>query len=131
MAKVLKFGILGCGKIANVDHVPGLQATKGVEIAALCDIVPKQMEILSSAFGLEAERFTDQKAFLASGLDAVVVCTPNSLHLPQTLAACKAGLHVLCEKPMAADNSATSPSTSPWPRPPARDWSAALCTCAA
>ncbi len=40
MAKALKFGILGCGKIAHADHVPGLQATKGVEIAALCDIVP-------------------------------------------------------------------------------------------
>jgi UDP-N-acetylglucosamine 3-dehydrogenase len=104
MAKALKFGILGCGKIAHADHVPGLQATKGVDIAALCDIVPKQMEILSSAFGLGAERFTDQKAFLASGLDAVVVCTPNSLHLPQTLAALKAGLHVLCEKPMAANS---------------------------
>lgn len=101
MAGKLRIGVMGCGKIAHEDHVPGLLSARGAKVTALCDPVPEQMEALSAKFGLDAARFSEMAAFLASGLDAVVICTPNRLHPQQTLAALKAGLHVLCEKPMA------------------------------
>ena len=109
MADVLKVGIAGCGKIAHEDHVPGWLGVKGAKITALCDVIPAQMETLSAKFGLGgAARFTDPAAMFRSGVDAVVVCTPNRLHRPMVLDALSAGLHVLCEKPMAA----TTPETT-------------------
>ncbi|HOJ32615.1 MAG TPA: Gfo/Idh/MocA family oxidoreductase [Candidatus Hydrogenedentes bacterium] len=102
MAEQLRVGIIGCGKIAHVDHAPGYNTIPGVKIVALMDILPKKIRSLQKAHAPDAEGYTDLEKFLASGLDAVSVCTPNYLHCSQTVAALKAGLHVLCEKPMAA-----------------------------
>lgn len=102
MAKPIRVGIVGCGKIADVLHVPGYKNVKSVKIASLYDVDVTRADSLRKAHGLDARIFTDFDAFLASGIEAVSICTPNFLHLPQTLAALKAGLHVLCEKPMAA-----------------------------
>ena len=109
MAEALKVGSTGCGKIAHEDHVPGWLGVKGAKITALCDVNPAKMGTLSAKFGLgDAARFSDAASMFRSGVDAVVVCTPNKLHRPMTLDALKAGLHVLCEKPMAA----TTPETT-------------------
>ncbi|MCP4639086.1 MAG: Gfo/Idh/MocA family oxidoreductase [bacterium] len=102
MPKKLRVGIVGCGKIADVTHVPGFQSTSNLEIVSLMDIKRSQMTKLDKKFGINAVHYTNFDKFLASGLDAVAICTPNYLHYPQTMAALKAGLHVLCEKPMAA-----------------------------
>ena len=102
MPKKLRVGIVGCGKIADVNHIPGYLALKGVQITSLLDIVASRTKEKREKHSLDAECFTDWDAFVASGLDAVSICTPNNLHYPQTMAALKAGLHVLCEKPMAA-----------------------------
>lgn len=109
MVNMLKVGMAGCGKIAHEDHVPGWLGVKGAKITALCDVNPAQMTTLSAKFGLgNAVRFADTAAMFRSGVDAVVICTPNKLHRPMTLDALAAGVHVLCEKPMAA----TTPETT-------------------
>jgi len=102
MARKLRIGIIGCGKIATVDHVPHYKSIPGVEIVSLLDIKRRQIDKLKDALDLDAKGFTDEVRFLNSGLDAVSICTPNCFHYPQTLAALKHGIHVLCEKPMAA-----------------------------
>lgn len=105
MPRPVRVGIVGCGKIAEMDHVPGLKTAKAARIAALLDADRGRMEALSRQFDLDAERYTDWDAFVGSGIDAAVICTPNHLHVAQTVAALKAGLHVLCEKPMAANSA--------------------------
>ena len=104
MAKPIRVGIIGCGMIAKRNHVPGYQRAGGFEIAALCDVIPERMGALRDEFKLDqTAQFADWEALVASGsVDAVSLCTPNDLHHPMTVAACRAGLHVLCEKPMAA-----------------------------
>jgi 1,5-anhydro-D-fructose reductase (1,5-anhydro-D-mannitol-forming) len=104
MDEIVRVGIVGCGKIAERNHIPGFRGVDGYEITALCDIVAEKMEEKKREFELEnAACFSRSDELFASGLvDAVAICTPNDLHHPQTIAACKAGLHVLCEKPMAA-----------------------------
>ena len=102
MAKTIRVGVVGCGKIAQVSHARRYAQLKGVQIASLFDVDPTKVEALRRLCAPDAQAFDDFDAFLASGLDAVSICSPNHLHFAQAMAAFKAGLHVLCEKPMAA-----------------------------
>jgi len=103
MSDVLRVGIVGCGMIAKKNHLPGFRSAGGWEVTALCDVLPERMAEKAEEFDLQdAAQFEKDTDLFASGLvDAVAICTPNDCHFPQTIAACKAGLHVLCEKPMA------------------------------
>jgi len=103
MSDVLRVGIVGCGMIAKKNHLPGFRSAGGWKVTALCDVLPERMAEKAEEFDLQdAARFEKDTDLFASGLvDAVAICTPNDCHFPQTMAACKAGLHVLCEKPMA------------------------------
>jgi len=104
MANAVHIGIVGCGRIAEADHIPGYLGTEGCTITALCDQRADRVEAVQKKFpGLkDAACFENDADLYASGrVDAVSVCTPNDCHHPQTLAACAAGVHVLCEKPMA------------------------------
>jgi predicted dehydrogenase len=70
---------------------------------AFCDIVPERAQKACEEFGAPgAKTYADYKELVtASGLDAVHVCTPNKSHAPITIACLEAGMHVMCEKPMA------------------------------
>ena len=104
--KEVRIGIIGTGGIANAEHIPaylGL-ADQGVRIAAICDIKPEAMEKTVGRYPALADvpRFVAFEKMLADAeLDAVSVCTPNNAHMPATVAALRAGKHVLCEKPIA------------------------------
>jgi UDP-N-acetylglucosamine 3-dehydrogenase len=102
MTKKLRIGVIGCGAIAKHLHVPDYAAAPEAELVALCDIVKGKAEDLARKFAPSAKVYTDYKALLKDGnVDAVSVCLPNILHGPVTMAAAKAGCHVLVEKPMA------------------------------
>lgn len=96
----LKIAVIGCGSIAKHRHLPEYAANPHVEIAAVCDIVKERAEEFAHKYG--AKVFTKFEELLTDAdIDAVSVCTPNYLHAPISIAALKAGKHVLCEKPMA------------------------------
>ncbi len=100
----LQVGLVGCGKIATCNHVPEMLkvGARKAEIVALYDIKREKAEALAKSAGLaNAVICRSLPALLASEVDAVILATPNSCHYPQTLAALKAGKHVLVEKPMA------------------------------
>lgn len=102
----IKTGIIGCGGIANQKHLPALKALADrVEIVAFCDIKRERAEKAAKEYGTpDAKVFTDYNELLAmEEIDDVRVLTPNVAHCPITIAAFKAGKHVLCEKPMAAN----------------------------
>lgn len=99
MAK-LKIGVIGCGSIARHRHLLEYAMHDDVEIVSVCDIVTERAEEMAALYGAKA--YTDYQDLLRDQeVDAVSVCTPNYLHAPVTIAALKAGKHVLCEKPMA------------------------------
>ena len=96
----LKIGVIGCGSIAKHRHLPEYANNEHVEIVAVCDIVEERVNAIAEQYNAEA--YTNYEELLAnSEIDAVSVCTPNYLHAPVSIAALKAGKHVLCEKPMA------------------------------
>jgi UDP-N-acetylglucosamine 3-dehydrogenase len=96
----LKIGVIGCGSIAQHRHLPEYQANQNVELVAVCDSNKERALEVAEKYGVLS--YTDYQDLLDSGeVDAVSVCTPNYLHAPISIAALKAGIHVLCEKPMA------------------------------
>ena len=98
--KKIRVGVIGCGSIAKYRHLPEYQVNPNVELTAVCDI--NQQRAIETAEKYGVLFYTDYKELLKSGkVDAVSVCTPNYLHAPITIDALEAGLHVLCEKPMA------------------------------
>ena len=96
----LKIGVIGTGSIAKYRHLVEYARNNEVEIVAVCDINQARVVEVGTNFGA-AKTFTDYNDLLKEDLDAVSVCTPNYLHAPISIAALKAGKHVLCEKPMA------------------------------
>lgn len=98
----LKIGIVGCGGIANNKHLPAIQKNGMYEIVAFCDIDREKAEASKNKYGAEDARvYTDYAELLKEDLVAVYVLTPNKSHSVISIAAMKAGKHVMCEKPMA------------------------------
>lgn len=101
--KTVRIGLIGCGRIAP-KHVEGYQRTDGVKISALCAPRLEKAHTLADKYGLhDAEFFTDYHDMLAQQgiVDAVDIMTPDYLHAPIVQDCAAAGLHILCEKPMA------------------------------
>jgi predicted dehydrogenase len=96
----IRVGVIGCGLIAQVKHLPHLrELAEEFEIAALCDISPGTLAGVADTYGVE-RRHTRWEDLLEEPLDAVMVLTPGS-HAPAAIAAARTGLHVFVEKPMS------------------------------
>ena len=89
------------GQIALTAHLPGFDKTPHCQITALATQRETHGRKIASKYGASA-LFKDWRSLVRSPLvDAVTICLPNHLHAPATLAALRAGKHVLVEKPMA------------------------------
>ncbi|MDT8859228.1 Gfo/Idh/MocA family oxidoreductase [Alkalihalobacillus sp. MEB130] len=96
----LKMGIIGAGGIAQDRHIPAYQLISDkVSIEAVCDVNMATAQSVAEKFGIP-KVYTDYSE-LFSEVDAITICTPNKFHAEITIAALEAGVHVLCEKPMA------------------------------
>jgi predicted dehydrogenase len=96
----LRIGVIGAGRIVERAHLPLLRAMDEVRLAGLFDPDQQRARALGAQFGVE--RVCDNlEQLLDLGLDAALVACPNYLHASMSIAALEAGLHVLCEKPMA------------------------------
>lgn len=101
---ILKVGIIGCGSIAQHRHLPEYEVNPYVQIVAVCDSNKKRAKKIANNYGVN--RYTDYNELInCEELDAVSVCTPNHLHASISIAALQAGIHVLCEKPMATSKA--------------------------
>ena len=99
MTKRLRVGVVGCGLIAQVMHLHYLrELSDRYEIAAICDLSEEVRSVCAREYGV-AEQFAGWQELVARPLDAVLVLTSGS-HAPIAIAAAKAGMHVLVEKPM-------------------------------
>lgn len=99
MAAKIKAGVIGAG--IGKFHIQGFQAHKQSEVVAICDLNKAAAEKVAADFGIPAV-YDDYKQMVKElDLDAVSVCVPNALHQSVAVDCLKAGVNVLCEKPLA------------------------------
>ena len=92
----LNWIVIGVGDISTKRVIPGILASPRSRLAGIVTRDP------AKAAGFNVPAWTDLGSAIGqSGATAVYVATPVFLHAPQTIAALRAGMHVLCEKPMA------------------------------
>jgi UDP-N-acetyl-2-amino-2-deoxyglucuronate dehydrogenase len=98
---MIRFGLLGCGRIAKRhSDLLGGNHIGGAALVAVCDPLRTRADAIGAKFGVPARYDMDE--FLARGdFDAVSVLTPSGLHPQHVIACAKAGKHVVVEKPMA------------------------------
>lgn len=97
---MFNIGIIGCGKIAQVRHIPEYAEHPQAKLAGFYDLNQARAQALAEKYACKA--YSSVEALLADPqIDAVSVCTANHSHAQITIDALKAGKHVLCEKPMA------------------------------
>jgi predicted dehydrogenase len=97
--KRVRFGIVGCGQISQIGHIPNLLEIENAEITALTDVRAENLENAGKLV-LSAERFASISEMLSKGkTDAVIIASPNWLHCEQAVEALDVGKHVFCEKP--------------------------------
>lgn len=100
MTKVLKVGVIGVGGIAHT-HMPGWKKSDLAEVVAGSDV----NEAILADWGKEHEvsklAVHPEDLINDPDIDIIDVCTPSAYHAPLTIAALKAGKHVICEKPLA------------------------------
>ncbi|MBZ0265515.1 Gfo/Idh/MocA family oxidoreductase [bacterium] len=96
--KKLKFGIIGCGRIAG-RHAKW--ASEYGSLVAVCDIIAERAEEIANEYSCEAFQSIDELIEKKLDIDCIAVCTPNGLHAEHSIKLLRAGYHVLSEKPMA------------------------------
>jgi predicted dehydrogenase len=104
-----RLGVTGLGRlgesiVAHARRIPGL------EVVAVHDVQPGRAEEVAERYGIGWSGQVFEDLLTIGGVDAVAICTPNALHVPQAQAALRLGTHVLVQKPLAlsfADAQAT------------------------
>ena len=101
MAKI-GMAVIGTGSIAHIAHLPAIDKNPDSELIAVCDIDEKSASETAKKWRAKRSYNDHQKLFNESDdIDAVVIATPNNVHRNQAVAAARAGVHVLVEKPLA------------------------------
>ncbi len=101
MSDKLRIGVIGTSWWTDMSHLPVLKADARVELAAICGRNKERAQEMASKYGIP-KVFTNYRDMLDSNtLQAVVVAAPDDEHCAMTMTALEAGLHVLCEKPLA------------------------------
>lgn len=105
--KKIRYAVVGLGNITQDALLPAFKNAKNSELAALVTGDPKKSGELANRYRLDPSSTYGYDGYdecLKSGkVDAVYIGLPNHMHMEYTIRAARAGVHVLCEKPMAVD----------------------------
>ena len=100
--EMIGIGIIGCGKIAQVRHIPEYMDHPDAKIIGLYDLNHDRARELAEKCGATAYK-TVEELLANPAIEAVSICAANFAHAELSIQAMRAGKHVLCEKPMAVN----------------------------
>lgn len=99
----LNWGVVGCGRIATEQTIPAILGSKKANLVAVMSRTPENAKAVAEQFGIDCW-YADLDEFLSNeAIDVVYVATPNADHVTVATRAAQCGKHVLCEKPMGAN----------------------------
>ena len=105
-ARKIRYAIVGLGHLAQVAVLPAFSHLQNAEIAALVTGDKRKATVLARRYQVrDVYDYSQYEECLANNIDAVYIVLPNHLHCEFTVRAANAGVHVLCEKPMAVSVS--------------------------
>ena len=107
-SKKIRYAVIGQGYISQIAVLPAFDhASKNSDLVALISDDPVKLKKLSRSYQVALTgTYDDYDALLKSGeIDAVYIALPNHMHSDYTVRAARAGIHVLCEKPMAVTDA--------------------------
>lgn len=102
--KKLKVAIFGTGFMGRV-HTESLRRLGNVEVAGVAGSSTERARKFADEVGIDHATGDYRELLEDASIDAVHICSPNSLHYEMTIASLNAGKHVMCEKPLAASVS--------------------------
>jgi predicted dehydrogenase len=99
----IRYAVVGLGHIAQVAVLPGFRNAGNSELAAIVSSDPQKLKNIARKYRLENNQIFSYEEYnrALSSVDAVYIALPNHLHSEYSIRAANAGVHVLCEKPMA------------------------------
>ena len=97
----VRWGILSTALIGTQRVIPGMQKSRELEVAAIASRELPRARAAAAALGIPNAHGSYEALFADPSIEVVYNPLPNHLHVPMTLAAARAGKHVLCEKPMS------------------------------
>jgi predicted dehydrogenase len=101
--KKIKVGVIGCGFIHNVYHMPAFQRITEVEVVAACAATRQEVQPFADRWHIAKQHYGDdgiERLCADPEIDVVDIGLPNFLHLPAARAAAENHKHVICEKPL-------------------------------
>lgn len=96
----VRIAIVGAGKVSDYHHVPAIRIDPRAELVAVCDANNDLAESRRKDWGIEKVTTDYQTIVDDADIDALIIATPNFTHPEISIAASKAGKHVMCEKPL-------------------------------
>ena len=100
--KQIRYAVVGLGHLAQAAVLPAFRNAQNSRLVALVTGDPKKQKKIAAKYKVDRVCSYDQyEQCLAEGVDAVYLVLPNHLHKEYAVRAARAGVHVLCEKPMA------------------------------
>ena len=99
--RTIRYAVVGLGHIAQIAVLPAFKNAANSELFALVSGDPEKLKKLGKIYKLDHLYSYDDFGRALSNVDAVYLALPNHLHRDYAVRAAAAGVHVLCEKPMA------------------------------
>lgn len=100
-ATVLRWGILSTADIARTKVIPGIQKGKRCRVEAIASRDAATARRVADELGIPRSHGSYEALLADPAVEAVYIPLPNHLHAEWTIAAARAGKHVMCEKPLA------------------------------
>ncbi len=97
----IRYAVVGLGHIAQVAVLPAFRSARNSEVVALVSGDPRKRKVLAKKYRVAQVFSYEEYDQVLSLVDAVYLALPNHLHKEYAVRASEAGVHVLCEKPMA------------------------------
>lgn len=101
MKKELQVGIIGCGAVAQIIHIPIIKKLPNVRIAAICEIDKRKLNVIKEKHGIEKTYHELNNFFGENEFDAVMILTPTNTHKEIAELASNYCKNLFIEKPVA------------------------------